>query len=69
MNDTDNMDDKNLLQEYNTSEIYRRKQVKQVLNLLITQKVKFVLVILSIKISVIQKDEKKLETEISRHIS
>ena len=25
--DTDNMDDKNLLQEYNTSEIYRRKQV------------------------------------------
>ena len=69
MNDTDNMDDKNLLQEYNTSEIYRRKQVKQVLNLLITQKVKFVLVILNIKISVIQKDEKKLETEISRHIS
>ena len=29
MSDTDNMDDKNLLQEYNTSEIYSRKQVKK----------------------------------------
>ena len=39
------------------------------LNLLITQKVKFILLILNIKISVIQKDEKKIEREISRYIS